>query len=279
MRIKLLIVPVLLGTIFLSSCKQNSITLDATNAKGEVPLLGNLYFRFSSSLATDSMLNAWDSTEYISFEPAIPGKFRWEQPDQLVFSPSQPLAPATSYKAKVRNAVLRFSKFNKVKGDEKLSFHTPPLSLDNSRVIWVLSDEGGQAAVPQVDLYFNYRINPSDIKDKLKIEISGKEVEFNVITVSPDNKISARVRGLKQEDKEQEAKITIAKGLRPDIGRNNTEEDIVFSLGVPSPYVLSIQNLESEHDGTEGVVRISTSQQLTNENIKGNIVFEPSVEY
>src|SRR5687768_14417534 len=115
MRIRIFLVPILLGTIFLASCKRNSITLDATNANGEVPQLGNLYFRFSSSLATDSMLNAWDSTEYISFEPSIPGKFRWEQPDQLVFSPSQPLDPATSYKAKIKNAVLRYSKFNSVK--------------------------------------------------------------------------------------------------------------------------------------------------------------------
>ena len=44
--------------------------------------------------------------------PAIKGKFRWESPDQLVFSPSQPLSPATSYKAKIKNAVLKFSKYN-----------------------------------------------------------------------------------------------------------------------------------------------------------------------
>jgi len=42
MRIKQLVVPFLFGTIFLSACKKNSITLDFTNAKGEVPQLGNL---------------------------------------------------------------------------------------------------------------------------------------------------------------------------------------------------------------------------------------------
>ena len=58
------------------------------------------------------MLNAWDSTDYVSFEPAIKGKFRWESPDQLVFSPSQPLSPATAYKATIKKAVLRFSKYD-----------------------------------------------------------------------------------------------------------------------------------------------------------------------
>src|SRR4030095_5694579 len=98
MRIKQLVVPFLIGTIFLSSCKRSAISLDFTNAKGEVPQLSNLLFRFSSSLVNDSLLNVWDSSEYVSFEPKIMGKFRWESPDQLVFSPSQPLAPATNYK-------------------------------------------------------------------------------------------------------------------------------------------------------------------------------------
>ncbi|HNA92614.1 MAG TPA: hypothetical protein PKZ71_10220, partial [Chitinophagaceae bacterium] len=88
MRIKIFAMLLLAsGAVFLSSCKKNAISLSFTNAKGEVPILGNLVFRFNHSLAKDSMLNAWDSTDYISFEPAIPGRFRWSGPDELVFSP------------------------------------------------------------------------------------------------------------------------------------------------------------------------------------------------
>ena len=94
MRIRTFLVPLIAGTIFISSCSKNVVTLSYTNAKGEVPQLGNLIFRFNKSIVTDSMLNTWDSTDYISFNPAIKGKFRWESPDQLVFSPSQPLNPA-----------------------------------------------------------------------------------------------------------------------------------------------------------------------------------------
>src|SRR5687768_14307329 len=132
MRIKFYVVPLIAGAIFLSSCKKNSISLSFTNAKGEVPQLTNLVFRFDHALATDSMLNAWDSTDYISFEPKIPGRFRWQSPDELVFSPAQPLSPATTYKAKIRNAVLKYSKYNSVSRADKISFHTPELSLDNT---------------------------------------------------------------------------------------------------------------------------------------------------
>mgnify|MGYP001386826794 FL=1 len=172
MRIKFLIVPLIAaGAIFLSSCKKNSVSLSFTNAKNEVPELGNLVFRFSHSLATDSMLNVWDSTEYISFEPAIPGRFRWQSPDELVFSPSQPLNPATNYKAKIKSAVLRFSKYNSVKNGDKISFHTPELTLNNYQVLWV--GESSTTAIPQIDLFFNYRINPEMLKDRLKLEVEG----------------------------------------------------------------------------------------------------------
>src|SRR5439155_3424087 len=109
----------LAGTIFLSSCKKNSITLSFTNAKGEVPMLGNLLFRFSHSLVGDSMLNAWDSANYISFVPKLKGKFRWQSPDELVFSPSEPLDPATTYTAKIRSTVLKYSKYNTINGADK----------------------------------------------------------------------------------------------------------------------------------------------------------------
>src|SRR5687767_13258666 len=133
MRIKPILVLAITGVFFLSSCKRNAIILDFTNANGEVPMLGNLTFRFNQSLVGDSLLNVWDSTDYISFEPKIAGKFRWESPDQLVFSPSQPLLPATSYKAEIKNAVLKFTEYNSVKGADAINFHTPDLTLDNSQ--------------------------------------------------------------------------------------------------------------------------------------------------
>jgi hypothetical protein len=107
MRIKPVLVTILIVTIFLSACKKNAVQLEYTNAKGEVPQMGNLIFRFNKSLIKDSLLNVWDSTDYISFSPKIPGRFRWESPDQLVFSPAMPLQPATTYTAKFSNEVLR----------------------------------------------------------------------------------------------------------------------------------------------------------------------------
>lgn len=266
-----------LALLLLAACNRNAVSLSYTNAKGEVPQLGNLVFRFSQSMIADSLLNNWDSSAFISFKPAIKGRFRWESPDQLIFSPAQPLDPATSYTASVNSEVLRFSKYDKVEGGDKISFHTPGLRLDDARVIWI--GESGASAQPQLDLYFNYRVNPADIKEKLKVEVENKEAAYDVITTNADNRISIRINGIKTEDKDYAVSVKLAKGLKPTVGTNSTDDPITTSLSIPSPYVLTILASEAEHDGTEGIIRVSTSQQLGNENARSFISFEPAVAF
>src|SRR4051795_7272743 len=102
-----------ISIIFLLSCNRNLVNLDFTNAKDEVAPLTNFIFRFNKTLIADSLINQWDSSKYVSFEPSIAGKFRWEHGDQLVFSPSAPLLPATSYHATLNSDILQYSKYDR----------------------------------------------------------------------------------------------------------------------------------------------------------------------
>ena len=115
--------------IFLTACSRNTVNLEFTNARGEVKQLENLTFRFDKSLVTDSLLNQWDSGDYVSFEPAIAGRFRWEHPYELVFSPSQPLPPATTFKARMGKDLLQYSKADRVAKADNISFLTADLKL------------------------------------------------------------------------------------------------------------------------------------------------------
>lgn len=278
MRNQLFALTTLVVVIFLSACNRSIVNLDYTNAKETVQPLGNLVFRFDKALVADSLLNQWDSTEYIEFSPKIRGRFRWESPDQLVFSPAQPLPPATSFKATLTNEILQFSKFGKI-GKADVNFATPNLLLENTNVTWTLTDERSSTAIPQVDLYFNYPVNPNTIKDKLKIEIGGKPTSFSVVTLSNDSRISLRLQGLKAEDKDLEANVTLDKGLIPEGGANGTKEAIENKLFIPSPFNLSINDVNAEHDGAGGIVFVRTSQQVVMENISSFITFNPTVKF
>jgi uncharacterized protein YfaS (alpha-2-macroglobulin family) len=259
------------------ACNRSAVSLSSTNAKGEVPLLGNLTFRFNQSMIADSLLNRWDSTEYIKFEPAIAGKFRWDGPDQLVFSPAGPLDPATTYKANITSAVLQYSSFDKVESADDISFHTPDLKLDNSQVIWI--GESSTSAAPQIDLYFNYPVKPADVKDKLLIESDGKKMDYSLLTTAEDSKISIKLTGIRPEDRDIPLTVRLESGVTPAAGRNATRDAIEAGLTIPSPFVVQILETESLHDGEEGVVRVMTSQQLTSDNLKSFISIDPSINF
>jgi uncharacterized protein YfaS (alpha-2-macroglobulin family) len=265
--------------LIIPACNRSAVSLSYTNAKGEVQPLGNLVFRFDKSLVPDSLLNQWDSSEYISFEPKIEGRFRWEHPDELVFSPAQTLSPATSYKATLRGDLLDHSKYGKLDKDDEINFNTPYLQLDNTNVTWMLPDQHSTTAYPQVDLYFNYAISPAVIKDKMTLQLGGKPLKYNIITEGNDSRISLRITGLKLEDKDLEAKVAFDKGLVPDGGVNGTKEAIENKVFIPSPYNLTINDVHAEHDGLTGTVFVRTSQQVVMEGVASLIRFNPAVKF
>ncbi len=63
----------------------NRVQIVGKNFKDEVSLTQNLVFTFNKDLVPESNLDAWDSTRYILFEPAIKGKFKWTAANELVF--------------------------------------------------------------------------------------------------------------------------------------------------------------------------------------------------
>ncbi|HEV3325422.1 MAG TPA: MG2 domain-containing protein [Puia sp.] len=274
------IAAILLFTLSLSSsCNRSTVSLDYTNARDEVPALGNLTFRFDQSLVSDSLVDQWDSAQYVEFQPRIAGRFRWEHPDELVFSPAQPLAPATTYKATLKNAILSHSKFGRIASTADLVFHTPELRVDNVNATWVLQDESSTSAVPQVELQFNYPINPNSLKEKLSIQVGDQTVNYALQTLSASDRISLRLLNLKMEDKTLDAKIGIDKGLLPEGGTNGLATPLQLNASLPSPYVLSIGEVSTEHDGETGSIRVSTSQQIIPANLAGAISFSPAVKF
>ncbi|MBS1599658.1 MAG: alpha-2-macroglobulin family protein [Bacteroidetes bacterium] len=279
MRIKVTLLTTATVVIFLLACNRNFVALDYTNAKDEVPTLGNLIFRFNKSLVNDSLVNRWDSVEYVSFEPKIPGRFRWEHPDELVFSPSRPLSPATTFKATLKSDVLQFSKFSKVEKAENLIFHTPELKLENASTTWVLQDENKASALPQVDLSFNYSVNPNTLKEKLKIEVNGQPANYTMQTLSSSSRILLQLQNIKMEDEDYPAKIIIEKNLVPDGGTNGTPEKSEISSVIPSPYVLRINDVTAEPNNDGGTIKVTTSQQIKPEQLSSFIKISPAVKF
>jgi alpha-2-macroglobulin len=269
--------------LFSTSCRnKNGVSLSFTNAKDEVPNTGNLVFRFNKALlgsATDSLINQWADDEVMSFEPAIPGRFRWSGPDELVFSPSKPLPPATNFKASFNRALFKYSKYDKVNTKDPVEFHTPYLTTEGLNVFWQLQDAASRSVAPQMDLYFNYNVNPAKLKEHLEIEVDDQKTDYAITTMNAGKKISMRLLNVKAADKDFTAKVKIKKGLVPENGKNGTVEEDKTSVNIPSPYVVTVQNITAEHDGTAGMVKVITSQQPVGAELQQYISINPAVKY
>ncbi len=125
----------------LAGCNRSVVKLDYTNAKNEVPQLGNLVFKFNKPLVNDSLINRWDSSSDRAGEPKSTGRFRWEHSDEWVFSPDKPLLPAACYTRELQDELVSHSKFGKSGNSSPIAFHTPNLQVMTSVGSWTVVDD------------------------------------------------------------------------------------------------------------------------------------------
>ena len=105
------IVFLLIAVVLFNSCSlKNRVYVVETNCKGEVATNAKLYWKFSHSLIPDSLLNRWDSVEYVHINPTtIKGRFRWEKQDYLVYYPYLQFDSNSNFNATISNKILLHS--------------------------------------------------------------------------------------------------------------------------------------------------------------------------
>lgn len=263
----------------LAACNlKNRVNLVSTNAKDEVPVLGNLVFTFDKNLVGDTMLNAWDTTQYIRFDPPISGRFQWTSSYELTFSPDYSLDPATDYHAEVTSKLTSHSIYSVGKIPD-INFHTPYQRLESGNALWTTIDESSHTPIGQLELFFFYKVDPAQLKDKLSIEVDGAKADFKILTTQADEHILVNLTTLKIEDKDYQIKATIAPGITPFGGKTGTKQPIEYKTTLQSPYILTVNNIEAEHDGNSGTVHLYTSQQMLEEGLDKAISFDPAVSF
>ncbi|MBC7923836.1 MAG: alpha-2-macroglobulin family protein, partial [Ferruginibacter sp.] len=207
---------ILLGAVAFFSCSRNGqLKVEKTNFGEEVALQQNLLFTFNGNVVPDSLLNQWDTTAYVVFEPAVKGKFRWNAPDELVFSPDLGFRASTAYQARLTDETgrVRGAEKRAVDTEKTYAFHTPYLKLGSTDIVWTKNNRGVIEAL--FNLNFNYRVNPAEVGNLLDVKVDGKGTTFNVTTSALADVVqvaAAQPAGTNWDAKA--ASLTIRKGLR-----------------------------------------------------------------
>lgn len=260
------------------SCNKDSAKLISKNFEKEVPTTGNLSFSFDRVLAPDSLLDFWDTTDYITFVPHIDGRFKWVSATELVFSPFQELPPSTNFTAQLNKSICQFTKY-KLKGETKIEFHTPRLTIEQSHAYWTTVGDDYSKVMVQLDVDFNYVIDPNEIAKNLKVDVDGKNQSFSLLSSDAGRQCSITLLDIAKEDKDKTVNIKIGKGLKIYNSETKTDEELSSKCTLISPYNLSITSINNEHDGVEGRITIYTSQQVKEAELKSFIKLDPTVNY
>jgi len=257
----------------------NLLKLDHTNFTDEIATDQNLSFTFTSDLAPDSLQQQWDTTQYISFSPAVRGKFRWNSSRELIFSPSETFAPSTDFTAQLTSNLFKHSKTKLQLPKEKtVKFHTPYLLMANAQLFWSSSQKNPGAVEVRANMVFNCKVKPNDLQKKLHIFVNEKEVPFDVLSGNPDYSIGISIADVRGESKESiPLKIEIDPGL-PCVGSAYTTKDkMEFTAEVPAKERIMVTQMTASFVESEGVINVFTNQPVLNDNLSTLITLDPNV--
>jgi uncharacterized protein YfaS (alpha-2-macroglobulin family) len=271
--------------ILLFSCKGNKVEISGRNFQDEIAQQQNLTFTFSHDLVGDTLIDKWDSTHYIEFEPHIRGKFKWNAPNELSFSPDAGFAPSTDYVATATDELTKHAKTLAKEKQEKVSvssiepikFHTPYLNLEGTDLYWVKNSEGGTEL--RFNVNFNYRVNPTQLGNLLAMNIDGKNVTAKVLSTEIASVVPVAVSQGNTNFDKKPVQITVREGLKCAESSYTTPKALEFKTEAPDKSDFQIVQVLNEYEYEKGVIHVYTNQSVEEGNLERHISFTPSANF
>jgi uncharacterized protein YfaS (alpha-2-macroglobulin family) len=219
-------------------------------------------------------INVWDTAQYVIFDPPLYGKFKWKSARELVFSPYHYLRPSTAYQAVFNNSVSGLI----VDNEEPVEFHTAFFNLENFNAYYAKEELKGNKTVIRYDFKFNYKVKPSDLKEKLIILLEGKPTKYEFLSHEISDKISVIVEDFDMNKEEQSTEIKIIKGLNiMNLSLSNAA--ITQETTIIDPDDFEIESTEATHDGISGIITVTANQDVVATDIKNYVEIVPKIEF
>ena len=273
-----IVILIVLLAAFASCTGGDELKITETGFEEEISRTENLSFTLNRDVATNEMMNKWDTTAYLQITPPISGRYQWTAANQLTFSPYNPLPPGTDFEVRINSNLSKLTG-NKFKASGKVvTFHTPYLQLTQSEVFWQPSRANSQIPATGAKLRFNYEVPLASLAEHLSVEVDGKETPFKIMGTGVRKDVNLEISN---EDIEKASKVVffINAGLPMAGSPSSLKETIKKETDLQPPTELEITGVDTNHDGTEGSVYVNTSQQVVEEGLRGHISITPAIAF
>jgi uncharacterized protein YfaS (alpha-2-macroglobulin family) len=269
-------ISLLIITISVVSCEPGkTVKVDYFTPTGEVAKLTNFVVEFSENLAPPDVQGEWLDEEFITFSPAIPGKFKWTSDNTLVFSPDVPLEPIQKYSAAINKNVLFGTDYSP--DFETYNFHTPYFDVVKVDFFWTNIAHQNYKLSVQANVHFNYPVEPQSLKDFLEVNRAGEEAaDYQIVSEQAAEVIAINFGEIQQTDKNQKFSIKVKKDLASVIGKDGLQEERTFKVDLPPVTKLAITNVSSGFDGNTGWIEVATTQTVDEDQLKNYVKIDPS---
>ena len=233
----------------------------------------------------DTLLDKWDTTHYLEFEPKVRGKFKWTAANELTFSPDAGFAPSTDYKAEVTGEITRHTKTLDKEKQKKLSvggidpvtFHTPYLTLAGTDMYWAKNNDGGTEL--RFNLNFNYKVNPTQLGGLLAMNIDGKNVAAKITSTEIASVVPVAVLQSAFNFDKKPVNIAVKEGLKCAESQYTTPKPLGFKTDAPDKADFQVVQALNEYEFEKGVIRVYTNQSVEAGSLQQHISFDPAVKF
>lgn len=275
MRSFLFNLSILFSIILLISCGPGStVEVESFSPSGEVDKVSNFVIEFSEDLAPADVQDKWLDEEFVTFNPKIPGKFKWTSPSTLVFSPDAPLEPMQTYTAEITSSVLFKTKFSPE--FEEYTFHTPYFDVTKVDFFWTNIPYQNYKLSVQANIHFNYPVDPKSLRNFLEIKRAGAEVtDFQIVSEQSADVIAINFGEVQQTDKEQLFSVKVKENLISVLGKEGLKEPRTFEIKLPPITRLAITNVTAGFDGTSGWIEVAATQAVDEKRLKDFVATDP----
>ncbi|MGI4871736.1 MAG: alpha-2-macroglobulin family protein [Janthinobacterium lividum] len=266
------------GLLATFSCTKKTDQTDEaiTQAGDEIDPHKNLVFSFEEPVVPASQTNRWDTTRYVSFEPAIKGKFKWTNDGrELVFSPLEPLRPSTAFAATLKASTLPSGKQKVTLSRTK--FHTPFLNLGGAQVFFGRSSRAVGTAELRANVQFNYPVRPADLRPLLHVSQNGHPVPFTLTAAEPDHTLGLTIN--QEVNPGTALTFSVDPGLRAVAGSEATHGPLNTVAEVPDQQTLQVRELTGSILNGQPVVTLLTNQPVSVADIQPLLKVSPSVPF
>ncbi|WP_197070480.1 alpha-2-macroglobulin family protein [Hymenobacter sp. DG25B] len=271
-RLSLLVLLALFG-----ACSKTGSNAGSDANGEEIDPYQNLVFQFDEDVVGKEQQDRWDTIQYVQFEPAVRGKFKWSSERELIFSPLTPFRPSTAFTAKLQTEALPTEKRNIRLPENREKFHTPYLQLDPPQAFWGRSARAAGTAEMRVELPFNYPVRPTDVKPLLRLTQDGQPVAFDVPNAEPGQNVSVHLT--QQVHAGSPLTVALAPGLHAVGSDQPTARDYSAEVTVPDPQALEVRSITGNMETAEATITILTNQPVSQQELQSSLTVTPQAPF